>query len=463
MTIIAQTLGHWFGEWVNDPVLGPVTTADLFVAAIPIILALALDVVLFLIFRQQARKAPPPSRWHLLLRGGVRGPVYLFVWLAAIYFSLTPLLLKAWPDARAAINDIFTVAFLIALLWLSGKLTHIAKTQLSNWAAKIPSRPAKFVVPLVGRSLRAIVPAIIIIFAWPMLGMSRHYPTAFSYFSGILIIGVIAWILTQAVEVAERALLAQYDIGLADNLQARKIYTQTHLLSRTSEITIGVLAIASILMLFPPVRHVGASVLASAGIVGVVAGIAAQKTIANFIAGFQIALAQPFRHDDVVIVESEWGRIEEITLTYVVVRLWDDRRMVLPLTYFIEQPFQNWTRHTSTLTGSIFLWVDYTFPVEEGRNALKGIVENNPLWDKRFWNLQVTNCDEKTMQLRVLATAADAGKAWDLRCAIREQFIAFIQKSHPKCLPRLRAEVDNEIHHAHGNHEHGSGAIARRL
>jgi small-conductance mechanosensitive channel len=451
MTIIAQTLGHWFGEWVNDPVLGPVTTADLFVAAIPIILALALDVVLFLIFRRQARIAPPPSRWHLLLRGGVRGPVYLFVWLAAIYFSLTPLLLKGWPDARPTINDFFIVAFLIALLWLSGKLTHIAKNQLNNWAVKIPSRPAKFVVPLVGRSLRAIVPAIIIISAWPMLGLSQRCPTAFWYFSGILIICVIAWILTQAVEVAERALLAQYDIGIADNLQARKIYTQTHLLSRTSEVTIGVLAIASILMLFPPVRHVGASVLASAGIVGVVAGIAAQKTLANFIAGFQIALAQPFRHDDVVIVESEWGRIEEITLTYVVVRIWDERRMVLPLTYFIEQPFQNWTRHTSTLMGSISFWVDYTFPVEEGRNALKGIVENNPLWDKRFWNLQVTDCDEKTMQLRVLATAADAGKAWDLRCAIREQFIAFIQKSHPKCLPRLRADIDNKIHHSHGD------------
>lgn len=463
MTIIDETLGHWLGQWAKAPVLGPVTAADIFAAAVPIILALLLDVLLVLIFRRQARNVSVPVRWRILLSGGVRGPVYLFVWLAAIYFSLTPLLLKCWPDARKAIDDIFTVAFLLTLLWLCDKLTGIAKTQLSNWAAKTPSRAAKFVVPLVGRSLRAVIPVIILISAWPLLGLSERYPTAFWYFSGIVIIGVIAWILMQAVEVAERTLLAEYDIGLADNLQARKIYTQTHLLSRTSEVVIGVLAIASILMLYPPVRHVGASVLASAGIVGVVAGIAAQKTLANFIAGFQIALAQPFRHDDVVIVESEWGRIEEITLTYVVVRIWDERRMVLPLTYFIEQPFQNWTRHTSTLHGSVFFWVDYTFPVDEGRNMLKETIENNPLWDKRFWNLQVTDCNEKTMQLRVLATAADASKAWDLRCAIREQFITFIQKNHPQCLPRLRAEIDNTIRHDGPNNNRNREAIAHRL
>ena len=461
-TVIDQALGHWFGQWINDPVLGPVTTADLFAAAIPIILALALDILLVLIYRRQVLHGPRPARWRNLMYGGARGPLYFFVWLAAIYFSLTPPLLKCWPGARAPIDGVFTVTFLLALLWLCSKLTAVTKTQLNNWAAKIPSRAAKFVVPLMGRSLRAIIPVIILISAWPLLGLSQRYPIEFWYFSGIFIVGVIAWILMQAVEVAERALLAEYDIGLADNLQARKVYTQTHLLSRTSEVVIAVLAIASILMLFPPVRHVGASVLASAGIIGVVAGIAAQKTLANFIAGFQIALAQPIRHDDVVVVESEWGKIEEITLTYVVVRIWDDRRMVLPLTYFIERPFQNWTRHTATLMGSVFFWVDYTFPVEEGRNVLKGIIENHPLWDKRFWSLQVVDCDEKAMELRVLATAADASNAWNLRCAIREQFIAFIQKNHPKCLPRLRAEVDNKIHHAHADNDRNRDAIEPR-
>jgi small-conductance mechanosensitive channel len=189
------------------------------------------------------------------------------------------------------------------------------------------------------------------------------------------------------------------------------------------------------------VRHVGTSLLASAGIVGIVACVAAQKPLANVLAGFQIALAQPVRVDDIVIVEGEWGRIEEITLTYVVVHVWDDRRLVLPLAYFIEKPFQNWTRTSSQLLGTVFVWVDYSYPVEEGRAALKEIIEGTPRWDKRFWNLQVTDADQRTMQLRVLATAANASEAFDLRCEIREKFIAHIQRHHPQSLPRVRADL----------------------
>jgi hypothetical protein len=147
------------------------------------------------------------------------------------------------------------------------------------------------------------------------------------------------------------------------------------------------------------------------------------------------------RLDDVVIVEGEWGNIEEITLSYVVVHIWDDRRLVVPLSYFIEKPFQNWTRKSAQILGSVFVWVDYSFPVEEGRAALKGIIEGNPLWDGRYWNLQVTDANERSMQLRVLATSADSSKSWDLRCAIREQFIGFIRDAHPGSLPLVRADL----------------------
>jgi small-conductance mechanosensitive channel len=143
----------------------------------------------------------------------------------------------------------------------------------------------------------------------------------------------------------------------------------------------------------------------------------------------------------VVIVEGEWGRIEEITLSYVVVHIWDDRRLVLPLTYFVEKPFQNWTRNSAQLLGSVFLWVDYSFPLGEGRKALGQIIESSPLWDRRFWNLQVTDTSEKTMQLRVLATSEDSSKSWDLRCEIREKFIAYIQEHHPRSLPTVRAQM----------------------
>jgi small-conductance mechanosensitive channel len=206
-------------------------------------------------------------------------------------------------------------------------------------------------------------------------------------------------------------------------------------------VAIGLFAVACILMLFQQVRHVGTSLLASAGIMGIIAGVAGQKTLANLIAGFQIALAQPIRLDDVVIVEGEWGRIEEITLSYVVVHIWDDRRLVLPLTYFVEKPFQNWTRNSAQLLGSVFVWVDYSFPLEEGRKALGRIIESSPLWDRRFWNLQVTDTSEKTMQLRVLATSQDSSKSWDLRCEIREKFIAYIQEHHPQSLPFVRAQI----------------------
>jgi small-conductance mechanosensitive channel len=142
-----------------------------------------------------------------------------------------------------------------------------------------------------------------------------------------------------------------------------------------------------------------------------------------------------------VVVEGEWGRVEEITLTCVVVHIWDDRRLVLPLSYFIEKPFQNWTRRSAALLGSVYVWVDYSFPVDEARNALKTIVENSPLWDKRFWNLQVSDASERTIQLRVLATSSDSSKSWDLRCEIREKFVAYIQRHHPGALPRLRTDV----------------------
>lgn len=448
---MSRALTHVFGPQVNAPACGPVTWTDICSALIPILFVVLLNIVLTLTFHRQVDKAPNPTHWRNHIFGRIGGPIYLFIWLAAIYLAIGPLLLKLWngnvlKSIENVLDEIFIITALIGLFWLCLRLTRAAEIQLDLWTEKIPGRAAKFLVPLVGRSLRALLPMGIIILAWPLLGLSQRYHTAFACFSSISIICVIAWILAQGVDIGEKALLAQYDIQLADNLRARKIYTQARLIARTLHVAIGICALASILMLFQEVRHVGASMLASAGIVGIVAGIAAQKTIANLIAGFQIALAQPLRHDDVVIVESEWGRVEEITLTYVIVRIWDERRMVLPLTYFIEKPFQNWTRNTSTLLGSLFVYVDYTFPVEAGRKALKEIIESHPLWDKRFWNLQVSDADEKSMQLRVLATAADSSKAWDLRCAIREQFIAFIQKNYPQCLPRFRADVENKIH-----------------
>jgi small-conductance mechanosensitive channel len=192
----------------------------------------------------------------------------------------------------------------------------------------------------------------------------------------------------------------------------------------------------------PGVRQVGTSLLASAGVAGLAVGFAAKPVLSNLIAGLQIALTQPIRLDDVVIIEGEWGRIQEITGTYVVVRIWDDRRLIVPLNWFMENPFQNWTRTSSQLLGSVFLWVDYGVPLEPLRQELQRLCDKAPEWDRRVCLLQVTDTNEKAMQLRVLVSTADSGRGWDLRCRVREGLLKFLQEHYPQCLPRLRGEFD---------------------
>jgi small-conductance mechanosensitive channel len=194
-------------------------------------------------------------------------------------------------------------------------------------------------------------------------------------------------------------------------------------------------------MTFPNVRQIGASMLASAGIAGLVAGIAARSTFASLIAGLQVALTQPIRLEDSVVVEGEWGWIEEIGTTYVVVRLWDLRRLIVPLTYFIEKPFQNWTRTTSDLLGTAMIYADYTVPVEEVRGELNRILNETPLWDRRAWGLQVTDLTDSTIQMRALMSASNASRAFDLRCYVRERLVHFLQEKYPQCLPTKRTKL----------------------
>lgn len=251
----------------------------------------------------------------------------------------------------------------------------------------------------------------------------------------------VAWLLVGAVLVLEDAVATRYALDEADNLKARKVITQMRILRRVVVVVIGVIALGAILMRYEPFRELGTGILASAGIAGIVVGIAAQRTLSNLIAGFQIAFTQPIRVDDVVIVEGEFGRIEEITLTYVVVRVWDDRRIVLPITRFIEEPFENWTRESSELLGTVFLYVDPTTPIDEIRAALGRIVEASDYYDGRMWRLHVTEATERAVELRALMSAASASELWELRCEVREQLIAYVQERFPEALPRVRAEL----------------------
>ena len=266
--------------------------------------------------------------------------------------------------------------------------------------------------------------------------------TGINHLLSLILIVLIAWTSVRAISVFEDYVAGRFDVSVKDNLQARKIQTQFRVLRRVVIVIIVVIAVATILMTFDKIKQLGTTILASAGIVGIVIGFAAQKTLGNFIAGLQIAFSQPIRVDDVVIVEGEWGRIEEITLTYVVVKIWDLRRLIVPITYFIEKPFQNWTRISADILGTVFLYTDYTIPVEEIRKELERLLKASEYWDGKVCGLQVTNTTDKTIELRALMSAADASIAWNLRCEIREKLIHFVKTNYPQSLPRFRAEME---------------------
>jgi small-conductance mechanosensitive channel len=338
-----------------------------------------------------------------------------------------------WQMAAAYLWPI-GIALAIGLTgwWLLMMLTRRLKGRDYRRAriARVISRPLAFALPML-----VLIPALE---ATPLDG--RWLDQALR----LLHIGLTAcfiWLLVRAVAAGEQAILRDNPMEVADNLAARRIQTQTRVLSRVLMGAIILVGAAMVLLTFPMVRQIGTALLASAGIIGLVAGIAAKPVFGNLIAGLQIALTQPIRLDDVVIVEGEWGRVEEIGSSYVVVRIWDERRMVVPLTWFIENPFQNWTRRSADLLGTAFLWLDYRAPIVAIRAELERICKGETLWDGRVCVTQVTETSEHTLQVRLLVSARNSGDAFDLRCIVRERMLDFLAREHPQALPRTRAEI----------------------
>jgi len=254
----------------------------------------------------------------------------------------------------------------------------------------------------------------------------------------ILIIVFITWISIRFIEAGEYLLKKKLDIEVSDNLKARKTLTQIKVFKGIANSIIIIVAISISLLTFEQARTIGLSLLTSAGIIGIIVGFAAQKSIGLILAGIQIAITQPIRIDDVVVVEEEWGRIEEISLTYVVVKIWDERRLVLPITWFLEKPFQNWTRSSADIIGTIFIYVDYSFPVESLRNVLPELLKENKDWDGRVLNVQVTKATESYKEVRVLLSSQDSSKNWNLRTEIREKLIDFILENYPGTFAKIR-------------------------
>jgi small-conductance mechanosensitive channel len=450
--VFGLELAPLLGNWINRDLAWGITWLKLLFCLALFVLILAVErLVRWLIKRRLRLEATHTDThgWYALLLRALSRPLSLFLFVYGSYGALSPLFSHLnRPGAPGhliqAIRWAADAGGTVAALWFLHRLLRLLDHQLNRWARTQQHTLAVTVATLSERFRAPLNLLVLVVFARlvsPLFGFGPALQALIGQLFGILLIAVVTWLTVQGLNVLETVVLRTYHLDVADNLRARKMHTQIRFLKRLVISLIVVLAGGSMLMVFDRVRQLGTSILASAGIIGIVVGLAAQRSITNMLVGLQIALTQPIRLDDVVIVEGEWGRIEEITTTYVVVKLWDLRRLIVPSTYFTEKPFQNWTRVSSELLGTVFLHTDYTLPVAAVREELQRVVGESPWWDGKVAAVQVTDTSAQTMELRLLVSARDASALFDLRCEVRERMIAFLQERYPDSLPRLRAEL----------------------
>jgi small-conductance mechanosensitive channel len=337
--------------------------------------------------------------------------------------------LQPWAWNLAIITIAVALGFIVRLI-ITGILHFYKKTTDYSLFRSI--------ITHISTPLNYFVPLLMINFMLPLLLLDKGVIAPIDRITDILMTIAFAGLLINSIKIFEDYVYHQYDITQEDNLKGRKVRTQLTFIRKVLILIIVLITISIILLSFSSVRKLGAGLLTGVGIGGIILGIAAQKPLSNLLAGMQIAFTQPIRIDDVLVVEGEWGRVEEITLTYVVLAIWDQRRLVLPITYFTEKPFQNWTRTTSQMLGTVFLYVDYTFPVDMLREELNHLLKANKLWDKRVGVLQVTDSKPDTIELRALMSARNSSDAFDLRCYVRENLLKFINTHMPDNLPQRR-------------------------
>lgn len=336
-----------------------------------------------------------------------------------------------WDDlVRTLVVSLGAVAVGLAIGWLS---TIAVRHLTRRWKRRV--------VRQLQRSCRRAWTAVLVTTAlYAALPFARPTGDTRDVMQRILLLALItavAWLVVKVMFVAEEAALQWLRADVADNRRIRRVRTQITVLRRLTAAVIIVIALAAMLMTFTQLRTFGASVLASAGVIGAIAGLAAHTTLANMFAGVQLAMTDALRLDDVVVVEGEWGRVEEVTLTHVVVWLWDERRLVLPTSYFTTRPFQNWTRNEARVLGAVHLHLSYAAALPDLREEVRHLLEASPLWDGREWVLQVVDMTPATMVVRVLASSADAPSSWDLRCELREKLIDYLHRHHPEALPEV--------------------------
>lgn len=328
-----------------------------------------------------------------------------------------------------------------ALVWFLLKSFVGIKNQLIRWGNAKNNYQITILANVVMNGFKVIIAIILLNLLLPSMQLTQYYFLIAEKILSIVLIASITWIILQIINAIELIAIQKYESKVSESFKARGIYTQIHILKKISVILVALISIALILMIFDGVRELGTSILASAGLATAIIGFAGQKSLASILGGFQLALTQPIRIQDQVLVDGEFGEIEEITLTYVVIKLWDLRRLIVPVNYFIEKSFQNWTRTSKDLLVTIFFYFDYTLPIEPLREELTKILSHSIFWNKKLVQLQVTDAKESTMEIRVLCSADDTSSAWNLKCEIREKLITFVREKYPQSLPRTRADI----------------------
>jgi small-conductance mechanosensitive channel len=340
----------------------------------------------------------------------------------------------SWLSPWAVPIGVVLLISVVALVFHSAMLHFLRGTRIGK------GRFLELLVMRAANPTRAAILLLAIAASVPLAGFSGGFKQQLIAPLASAFIIVIGWSLIAAIGLAGDIYLDRHKTGW-ENALTRKHVTQIRLLRRAGDILIALITLGAAMMALPVVRQYGVSLFASAGAAGIVVGLAARPVLSNLLAGIQIAITQPVKIEDSVVINGEWGWVEDITSTYLVVRTWDLRRLIVPLSWFLEQPIQNWTRDNATIIGQVLLFVDYTASIGDLRQELDRLVHASTLWDGNVVNLQVVDATDSAMQLRVLATASDASRSWDLRCELREKLIGFLQEGHPEWLPRHRLRL----------------------
>ena len=354
-----------------------------------------------------------------------------------------------WTGIQDFFNSLPTYARDLLIAGGSVLVSLAINWAISKWIRSYCSGTQRFsifrsAVTHLRKPMYWLLPLISLNLVLPMMHVKGSGLNILEKVSAIILIVVFATFLIAIVRVVQDYVFHVYDLHKENNLRERKIRTQLQFIRKFIIYLIVILAACAILLSFDGLRRIGASLLTGVGIGGIIVGFAAQKSLGNLLAGLQIAFTQPIRIDDVLVVEGEWGRVEEISLTYVVLNIWDKRRLILPITYFIEKPFQNWTRTTSEILGTIFLYLDYSAPVDDLRKYFEKVVRESDLWDGKVAVMQVTDVTDRTLQIRGLVSSSTSGRAFDLRCMLREKMMQYITENHAYCLPRSRTSFETE-------------------